>query len=110
MYTPAAAADPLLTELTTRLVEELHPERVYLFGSRARHDARQDSDYDVLVVMDTHGEPSYRLEQRAYHVLWGVNAPVDVLVWSRDGFQRQLGVVASLPATVQREGALLYAA
>ena len=33
----AAAEDPILDEITRRLVETYRPERIYLFGSRARH-------------------------------------------------------------------------
>ena len=93
-----------------RLVAALRPERIYLFGSRARGDADQDSDFDLLVVVpEVVGSP-YRLHQRAHDVLWGLGAPVDVLVVSRERFERQRGVAASLPATVEREGHLLYAA
>ncbi len=93
-----------------RLVAALRPERIYLFGSRARGDADQDSDFDLLVVVpEVIGSP-YRLHQQALGVLWGLGAPVDVLVVSRERFERQRGVVASLPATVEREGRLLYAA
>ena len=89
-----------------RLVAALRPERIYLFGSRARGDAEQDSDFDLLIVVpEVVGSP-YRLHQRAYDVL---GAAVDVLVVSRERFERQRGVVASLPATVEREGHLLYA-
>lgn len=92
-----------------RLVAALRPERIYLFGSRARGDADQDSDFDLLVVVpEVVGSP-YRLHRRAYDVLGELGAPVDVLVVSRARFERQRGVVASLPATVEREGHLLYA-
>ena len=57
-----------------RLVAALRPERIYLFGSRARGDADQDSDFDLLVVVpEVVGSP-YRLHQRAYDVLWGLGA------------------------------------
>ena len=93
-----------------RLVAALRPERIYLFGSRARGDADQDSDFDLLIVVpEVVGSP-YRLHRRAYDVLWGLGAAVDVLVVSRARFERQREVVASLPATVEREGRLLYAA
>jgi predicted nucleotidyltransferase len=39
--------------MTRRIVGRFHPERVVLFGSRARGDARPDSDYDLLVVLKT---------------------------------------------------------
>ena len=35
-----------LEEIVDRLVRVLAPERVYLFGSRARGDAKPDSDSD----------------------------------------------------------------
>jgi predicted nucleotidyltransferase len=35
-----------------RVVRVVDPARIVLFGSRARGDAREDSDYDLLVVVD----------------------------------------------------------
>ena len=37
--------------LRDRLVADLKPESIWLFGSRARGDARPDSDFDLLVVL-----------------------------------------------------------
>ena len=34
------------------IVDRLHPRRVILIGSRARGDARPDSDYDIVVEFD----------------------------------------------------------
>lgn len=106
----ASAHGEQLDAAVRRLVAALRPERIYLFGSRARGDADQDSDFDFLIVVSEVVGSPYRLHQRAYDVLWGLGAPVDVLVVSRARFERQRGVVASLPATVEREGHLLYAA
>ncbi|MCL5961470.1 MAG: nucleotidyltransferase domain-containing protein [Chloroflexi bacterium] len=102
--------DPKLAEIVRRLVDALHPERIYLFGSRARGEASADSDYDVLVLVGYDVDRPYRLEREAYHALWGVRTPVDVLVRSRRDFEEERKVVASLAATVDREGRLLYAA
>ncbi|HEV8594900.1 MAG TPA: nucleotidyltransferase domain-containing protein, partial [Thermoplasmata archaeon] len=46
----AITVTPGFTRFLSRLRRVLHPERVILFGSRARGDSRHDSDYDLLVV------------------------------------------------------------
>ncbi len=105
-----AGRDPILAEIVRRLIDALHPERIYLFGSRARGDAGVDSDYDLMVVVPHLTEPAYRLAQRAHSVLWGLGTAADILVWSREAFDSRLDLKASLPATVVREGRLLHAA
>ncbi|MBA4179252.1 MAG: nucleotidyltransferase domain-containing protein [Anaerolinea sp.] len=48
-----ATPDRVLEEMTRRIVDRFEPEKVVLFGSRARGDSRPDSDYDLLVVLKT---------------------------------------------------------
>lgn len=37
--------------MIARVVEVLHPEQVWLFGSRARGEARADSDWDFMAIL-----------------------------------------------------------
>ena len=109
-FQPPSMDAPVLAEIVRRLAEAYRPERIYLFGSTARGDAGPDSDYDLMIIVreDT---PSYlRSEDLAYRVLRGTGTAADVLVWSRDSFDRRLHLKASLPSTVIREGKLLYGA
>lgn len=101
--------EALLDEIVRRLVETLQPERIYLFGSRARGDARVDSDYDLLVVVKERTGEGREMEQRAYGAMWGLHAPVEIVVMTADYFDWMLDAAASLPATVKREGRLLHA-
>ena len=41
-----------LPHIVGRIVNAVDPMRIVLFGSRARGDARPDSDYDLLVILD----------------------------------------------------------
>jgi hypothetical protein len=100
--------DQAITEITRRLVEYCHPERIYLFGSAARGDAGPDSDLDFCVVLpDDAPERAYR--PGVYGALWGVGTAADVVRWSASDFElRAAHVRTSLPATIVREGRLLY--
>lgn len=106
----AAAGDPVLAEIIRRLVDAFHPDRIYLFGSKGRGEEESDSDYDLMVVVRQANEPLYRLSQRAHSLLWGLGKAADILVWPADRFDRRAHLVASLPATILREGRLVYAA
>jgi predicted nucleotidyltransferase len=102
--------DPKLAEVVRRLVEAYEPERIYLFGSKARGEAGPDSDYDIMVVIRDSAPPPKRRSRLAYEVLRGTGTAVDVLVWPRKSFETRLHLQASLPSTIRREGKLLYAA
>ena len=102
--------DAALDEIVRRLVAAYQPERMYLFGSHARGDAGPDSDFDLLVIVPDDAEPRRRRSRLAYEVLRGTGVAADVIVWTRDYFDRRRAVPASLPAEIEREGRLLHVA
>lgn len=107
---PTVLRDVVLEEIVRRLVEAYQPERIYLFGSKARGDAGPDSDYDLLVVVRDDSAPERRRSQLGYEVLWGTRAAADIVVCTRSYFEARAHLKASLPGTVLREGRLLHAA
>jgi len=110
VFRTPTADDPALAETVRRLVAAYHPQRIYLFGSVARGDAGPDSDYDILVVVPNDAPLERHRSRLAYEVLWGTGVAADVLVWTTSRFDSRVHLVASLPATVLREGKLLHAA
>src|ERR1022692_3987582 len=101
-------AEETISEVTQRLVKNYDPERVYLFGSVARGQTNRDSDLDFCVVLpDDAAEIASRPVNRG--ALRGLGTAVDVVLWTSTDFDaRATHVAASLPATVTREGKLLY--
>ena len=109
-FKPPSADDPVLSEVVHRLRELYRPEQIYLFGSTARGESGPDSDYDLMVVVPD-GMPTHlRDSGRAYKAIWRLGIASDVLVWTHSNFEDRLHLKASLPATIVREGKLLYAA
>jgi predicted nucleotidyltransferase len=100
--------DAMLSDIVRRLVDTFEPERIYLFGSRARSAAGPDSDYDLLVIVPDDAAPERRRSRRAYEALRGTGVAADVLVWTRSAFDTRLHLRASFPSTVVREGTLVY--
>jgi hypothetical protein len=97
-----------IDEITRRLIDYFHPERIYLFGSVARGDDGPHSDLDFGVVLpDDAPESLYR--PGVHRALWGVGTAADMVRWPASDFDaRAAHVAASLPATIVREGRLLY--
>lgn len=103
--------DPHLGAIVRRLIEFYQPERIYLFGSVARGDSGPDSDYDLFVLVADDAEEARRSANLFYEHQLGLSRGADVLVATRADFEAKAArVAASLPATVLREGLILYAA
>jgi predicted nucleotidyltransferase len=68
-----------LQAFTAQLVELFAPEKVILFGSMARGEARWDSDADILVVMPYEGRPLAKIREIRKACRPGF--PLDLLIW-----------------------------
>lgn len=102
------ADSSVLKDATRRLVAELRPDKVYLFGSRARGDASADSDYDFLVVVPQSDDSPFRRSQRAHRALSDLGVSKDVVVITPERFEEMKGLESSFEHEVATEGMLLY--
>ena len=100
----------LLDEIVGRLVDTLHPLEIYLFGSHARGTPHKHSDLDILVVVPDGAGDRHKLATRGDAALWGILAPVDIVVFYRSDMDKWSPVRLSLPGTVVRKGKRLYVA
>ncbi|MDE0460868.1 MAG: nucleotidyltransferase domain-containing protein [Caldilineaceae bacterium] len=103
--------DALLEQMVEKIVAEVDPEQIILFGSRARGDARAGSDVDLAVVeSEPFGqERSKRLEAaRLYRTLSGFLVSKDILVYSRDEVDYWRDSLNHVLARALREGRVLY--
>ena len=107
-----AVTEEVLSKMVQAIVREVDPECIYLFGSRARGEARQGSDVDLLIVVrEPFGPAHSRLQEinQVYRALSSFRIPNDVLLYSSDEIARRSQSLNHVVGRCSREGKLLYA-
>jgi predicted nucleotidyltransferase len=99
--------DGIIGDIVRRIVDTAHPEKVILFGSQARGDARPDSDFDVLVIKPS-DEPRYRRSIPLYVALADLPVEVEVMVYTPEEVDEWRQVPQAFVTTAMREGTTIY--
>jgi predicted nucleotidyltransferase len=90
-----------------RILDVGSPRRIVLFGSRARGDARRNSDLDLLIIEDSE-LPRYRRPPRYLRALVGVFPAKDIVVWTPAEVNAWRDVPNAFITSALREGRTLY--
>lgn len=98
----------LLNEIVQRLVNALHPEKIYLFGSHAYGQPNDDSDVDLLIVVEDSDLPIRKKIADGYQSLWGLRIPKDIVVVTQSQFDKRSQWLSSIERIVTDKGKLLY--
>ena len=106
MFTPSID-EATLQEIVRRLVRAVDPDRIVLFGSRARGDAGPDSDLDLLIVKESH-ELRHRRAIPAYNALIGLGIPTDIICRTPAEIEEWSRVPNHVVTRAIREGKVLY--
>ena len=99
--------DEMLSKATERLVKKFHPQRIILFGSRARGTADERSDADILVVASFNGKRREVLVEMD-RALWGIGFARDIVLLTPEEFERDREIPGTVARPASREGKVLY--
>ena len=99
--------DDLVRDIVRRIVDTAQPQKVILFGSRARGDARPNSDFDVLVIKES-DEPRHRRSVPLYVALADLPVEVEVMVYTPEEVEEWSEVPQAFVTTAVREGTTIY--
>jgi len=102
----------IMAEFKNRLPDELrrHIKRLIVFGSRARNEASEDSDLDLIALVDKRTpEIENELDEIIYQVMWDHNFKpiISLKVFEESRYEIALKKGFSFYRHVDREGVLI---
>ncbi|MGE5483265.1 MAG: nucleotidyltransferase domain-containing protein [Bacteroidota bacterium] len=96
-----------IEESVRRVVRVAQPDRIILFGSLARGEAREDSDIDLLVIKS--GLFNKRqLAGSIYRALVGIRVPVDIVIVTPEEAEHYRGKIGTVIQPALEEGKSIY--
>ncbi len=100
-------SEEVLKEVTRRLVEGFHPDKIILFGSQARGTADERSDVDILVICPVN-DNRRDLILDMYNALEGMRLATDILVLTLEEFELDRYIPGTIARPAWLEGKTLY--
>jgi predicted nucleotidyltransferase len=104
-------SDTIIPELVTAIVNEVDPEMILLFGSRAKGTNGPDSDIDLLIIEKEPFNASHRRWdelKRIRTALKNIKPAKDILVYSRQEVEYWKDSINHIIPTCLAEGIVLY--
>ena len=98
----------ILAETVRRIVENVHPKQIILFGSAIRGDMGPNSDFDLLIIIPSGGHRR-RTAQTIYRKLIGVGFAIDIIVVTEDDIEKFGETMGMVIQPALKEGKVLYA-
>jgi predicted nucleotidyltransferase len=93
--------------MVNRIVNAVHPDQIVLFGSYAYGIPHEDSDIDILVIMET-DRPRHKRSVIINQVLAGLIIPKDLLVYTPEEVAEWKDVPQAFITQILTMGVILY--
>ncbi|MBI5186748.1 MAG: nucleotidyltransferase domain-containing protein [Nitrospinae bacterium] len=100
----------MIETVKDKLVNAYHPNEIYLFGSSAWGTPGDESDLDLLIVVEKSEEKPYKRSIKGTKALRGLGIAEDILVYTKDEFKALSGDISTLCFKIKNEGIKLYEA
>ena len=106
-YLPIPVTEAFLKGITDKIVRNLKPEKIFLFGSYTYGRPGKDSDIDLLIIMESNERPAKR-RIRVSRLFWDRPIPMDFVVKTPAEVERRLSMGDFFIKKILAEGKVLY--
>ena len=96
-----------IDELVERIVKNVNPKKIILFGSYAYGEPNNDSDIDLLIVKDT-DEPRFKRDRKIRKYLRGMKIPIDLIIYTEQEIEEWKHTKAAFINHILEKGKVLY--
>jgi predicted nucleotidyltransferase len=98
-----------IDEIVNRIARVINPRKIILFGSYAVEKANDESDLDLLVVVEDTDLPLYKRARAIRKHLWGISdIPKDIIVYTEKEIKEWQGVKYSFISNILEYGKVIY--
>ncbi len=99
--------EELIQEIKERIVSAVHPEKIILFGSYAYGTPTEDSDVDLLVIMQSN-EPMHKRIFRIRKLFRDFRVPKEIIVYTPQEVDNWKNVSNAFITSIIRKGKVIY--
>ena len=90
-----------------KIVKEIKPEKIILFGSYAWGNPTEDSDVDLFIIKKSNQSRLAR-QMDLDRKMWGSGVPMDLLVYTPEEIDRRLKIDDPFILHILNNGKILY--
>lgn len=101
--------DPTLNKIVDIIIRTASPRKIILFGSRARGDNSENSDYDIFILNNSN-ENERKITNSVYRQFYEehINKEIDLIAASVEKMNRNLFITGFIYKKINEEGIVLY--
>lgn len=96
-----------INEVVGRIVKNINPEKIILFGSYAYGNPSEDSDLDILIVKEMK-IPRYKRTREVKKHLRGMKIPIDVIVYTKKEIKKWEDTETAFINQAIKQGRVIY--
>lgn len=101
-------SDPVIERIVAIIVKKIDPDKIILFGSRARGEENPNSDYDICILKQGIENERNKITKQLYLDLHEIGEPIDLIVEALERFPKLIKFKSYIYRYIDKDGIIIY--